>query len=451
MKGTYSAEVCPAGQYVISEKCYTCFVGYYCPGVNSLTTGTGAKKCPSGTTSAAGSKSEADCIAEVTTCNSGQYLEGGMCKACPSGTTSDGKAKSKEECKPTVSCNEAGKYYNESSKSCVNCEAGYYCPSGTHVRTKCNSGFTSNAGSDSAEDCNLRVDTSYSPTAGKCGDAHISFDISRFGMKDYTCTSGGKQYYYGLCTKTSQDHITCEMDSSTESCSKGQISENGKCYVNIKFFNGDTLVKQDRCEVPSGSTSCSENIVTPGAQTKEGFEFKGWGNTKDCSSSGTGSNYTLKPSVSKDYYACFATKSSGGSTTTDDNFDISKCKFLATTKVVYTQEYLNCKYVNISYGSARNEYTESNIKSCCQSKGYTYYAPNFTTGYEYCLICGGGSGGGGGGGNNDSSYSSYSSNNNTQNTTQNPKTGNIAIFIVWVIALGTVVYAWIFYKQSRFE
>ena len=38
---------------------------------------------------------------------------------------------------------------------------------------------------------------------------------------------------------------------------------------------------------------------------------------------------------------------------------------------------------------------------------------------------------------------------NPSNVEDNPKTGSVAIFIVWIIALGTLVYAGVYFKQAR--
>ena len=48
--------------------------------------------------------------------------------------------------------------------------------------------------------------------------------------------------------------------------------------------------------------------------------------------------------------------------------------------------------------------------------------------------------------------SSTSSNPPSSSTvTENPKTGSIAIFMVWVIAIGTLIYSIAYFKQSKFE
>ena len=56
-----------------------------------------------------------------------------------------------------------------------------------------------------------------------------------------------------------------------------------------------------------------------------------------------------------------------------------------------------------------------------------------------------------------SSSSSKSSSSSTvltsssSNVDDNPKTGSVAIFMVWVIALGTLIYSFVYFKQSKFE
>ena len=44
-----------------------------------------------------------------------------------------------------------------------------------------------------------------------------------------------------------------------------------------------------------------------------------------------------------------------------------------------------------------------------------------------------------------------SSNPSSSNVDKNPQTGSVAIFIVWVIALGMLVYSIVYFKQSKFE
>ena len=48
-----------------------------------------------------------------------------------------------------------------------------------------------------------------------------------------------------------------------------------------------------------------------------------------------------------------------------------------------------------------------------------------------------------------SSSPSSSTPSSSSNVDENPKTGSVAIFLVWIIALGTLVYAGVYFKQVR--
>lgn len=96
--------------------------------------------------------------------------------------------------------------------------------------------------------------------------------------------------------------------------------------------------------------------------------------------------------------------------------------------------------------------------------GPNFFANKDDSGNFYNLIgdssfycCDGDSTGGGGGDipdpiPNPPTTSSTSSNPPSSSTvTENPKTGSIAIFMVWVIAIGTLIYSIAYFKQSKFE
>lgn len=96
--------------------------------------------------------------------------------------------------------------------------------------------------------------------------------------------------------------------------------------------------------------------------------------------------------------------------------------------------------------------------------GPNFFANKDDSGNFYNLIgdsswycCDGDSTGGGGGDipdpiPNPPTTPSTSSNPPSSSTvTENPKTGSIAIFMVWVIAIGTLIYSIAYFKQSKFE
>lgn len=236
-------------------------------------------------------------------------------------------------------------------------------------------------------------------------------------------------------------------------CIKKQISS-----ITITFMNGDTKVKTESCTVPSGSQSCTNSIVAPGPQTSSDSNkvFNGWGEKDGCTSGSYTANAALRPTASRVYYACYRDASGDNKPSTD--FSANKCTYSSLYTVTRDTRYLNCKYTNITYNNSATEDTVGNVSACCSAKGYMWVGENFTSsgyGNEYCLVCEGSSGGttptNPDKPDNPSNPSSTPSStpSNPSNITDNPKTGSVAIFLVWIIALGTLVYAGVYFKQAR--
>lgn len=258
----------------------------------------------------------------------------------------------------------------------------------------------------------------------------------------------------------------CVRDSS--SCwSKSSSSSSTGNNITIRFYNGYALVKEESCV----KGSCN-SIIAPGTQpipkersaykfyndsTK--YEFTGWGSSSCLTTVGYGASYPANHSfdnksltASAVYYACYREKKT---VEEPDKFDVNKCNFSQEFTVTYDVNYKNCKYINIGYNNSQSERTEANVKACCIAKGWTWVGSNFNSSgndYEYCVKCGGSSP-------SPSSPSSPSIPSSTPSSTpssssnidKNPQTGSIAIFMVWVIALGALVYSFFYFKQSRFE
>lgn len=258
----------------------------------------------------------------------------------------------------------------------------------------------------------------------------------------------------------------CVRDSS--SCwSKSSSSSSTGNNITIRFYNGYALVKEESCV----KGSCN-SIIAPGTQpipkersaykfyndsTK--YEFTGWGSSSCLTTVGYGASYPANHSfdnksltASAVYYACYREKKT---VEEPDKFDVNKCNFSQEFTVTYDVNYKNCKYINIGYNNSQSERTEANVKACCIAKGWTWVGSNFNSSgndYEYCVKCGGSSP-------SPSSPSSpsipsstpLSTPSSSSNIDKNPQTGSIAIFMVWVIALGALVYSFFYFKQSRFE
>lgn len=301
----------------------------------------------------------------------------------------------------------------------------------------------------------------------------VSDDSSSSGA----CYVANHRYVWLLTDPNNSSYTKVDKSSAQCSgCESGYVDDNeGYCieddditYVTLRFMNGDNLVKSESCTFkPSVASRCSNSIIAPGAQTKIGdttgeYTFNGWGEADGCAAGSYTANASFAPAVSKTYYACYK-KTSDDDKTSD--FDSSKCTYSSLYTVTRDERYLNCKYTNITYNNSAMEDTSGNIKACCTNKGYTWVSENFTSsgyGNEYCIVCSSTSGGGGGGTPTPSSSSSSKPSSSSSltgpgsptpssNVDDNPKTGSVAIFMVWVIALGTLIYSFVYFKQSKFE
>ena len=303
--------------------------------------------------------------------------------------------------------------------------------------------------------------------SGEEGGEYFWYIYKKEGTVEASCYVANNKYQW--FTSPSTDNTWKKVDRPENLCS-GCVAgyskdSNGNCSptVTIVFKNGSTVVKTQSCTIPSGSQTCTTDIIAPGPQTSSDSNkvFNGWGETETCTSGSYTANAALRPASSRTYYACY--RDASDDDTPSKDFSTSKCTYSSLYTVTRDTRYLNCKYTNITYNNSATEDTVGNVKACCSARGYKWIAENFTSsgyGNEYCIVCGGNTGGGG---SNPSSSSSStpSSSSSTPSTTpssvpssssnieDNPKTGSVAIFIVWIIALGTLVYAGVYFKQVR--
>lgn len=300
---------------------------------------------------------------------------------------------------------------------------------------------------------------------GKCGDATVFSSIKN----GYICNDGSK-YNSGILVGTCED-----IDGTTYDYYKyikqSTSSDSSKTYK-VTFKNtDDSTIYERSCDVPAGSTSCTVNangtVPKNSDSSSKNQYFRGWG-SKGCTSSDYQANASFTISKNTVYYACY--DSAGLSGSEDSDWSKDNCTYSAESTVTRDEEHLNCKYINISYRNSPNGFTFGNIQACCNKygNGYTFISKNFTSsgaGYEYCIKCSS-SGGGGGSITPDptpdptptpTSKPSTSTPTNpptstpSSNVDENPKTGSIAIFMVWVIAIGTLIYSIAYFKQSKFE
>lgn len=324
-----------------------------------------------------------------------------------------------------------------------------------------------------------KVDYDKNASCSENGGSHTLYKFEKTG-----CASGYTENAAGVCVKnSSESEVGCYIannryqwstvdlgspwkkvdipKANCSGCAAGYVENaDGDCIkkqissITITFMNGSTKVKTESCTVPSGSQSCTNSIVAPGPQTSSDSNkvFNGWGEKDGCTSGSYTANAALRPTVSRVYYACYRDASGDGKPSAD--FSASKCTYSSLYTVTRDTRYLNCKYTNITYNNSATEDTVGNVSACCSAKGYMWVSENFTSsgyGNEYCLVCEGSSGG-----NTPSNPSTPSSStpssstpSSSSNVDENPKTGSVAIFLVWIIALGTLVYAGVYFKQVR--
>ena len=435
-KGTYSAgtvltkdtKYCSkSGDVVSGSKC--------CPSGYVVATG-GALCCPTGynkldsvnllCSDSKGNTKNAETARTIKTCKAGNILNGNTCTINSASTS----------CPP-------GKYYFDQSSQPQNCETcvpGTYCPGGTTSGIPCGSGnYCPEYGLSEPKRCpddKPLTKTIYSKSINDCYASSTSCENT---------SQGECAVKYGASN--------CVMDSNGCWVKKS----NGGETITLRFYNGSKLVKSESCFKANGSDSCKDTIYAPGPQTKAGKIFNGWGEKDGCTTGSYTANASFRANTSRNYYACYTDTIDN---TPSSTFDKSKCTYSNDTAVVRDDRYKNCKYTNITYNNSASELTEENAKACCIARGYTWVRENFTSsgyGYEYCIKCSSG-----GDVTPDpipdpdpepptSTPTNPPTSTPSSNVDENPKTGSIAIFMVWVIAIGTLIYSIAYFKQSKFE
>lgn len=471
-KGTYSAgtvltkntKYCSNSRYVLNgNKCCPSGYGLYNGGVSCCPSGYSWSSDDSICVNSSGKQISPTAAVAASTCKAGNILNGNTCTA-----------NSSSSCTYTS----AGYCQNATGKSCVIDAKGCYVPM-DEISCK----YATIAACEKANpgwNCSFKggcpVPTSEVP-AGSCaaGKYYVDGTGCLDCMAGTYCEAGSTQgtpcligYY---CPAKSAKPTKCPTErpyskiySTKESDCKAETDDGAT--ITLKFMNGSTLVKSESCFKANDSDSCKDTIYAPGPQTKTGKIFNGWGESNGCTVGSYTAYGSFRANTSRTYYACYTDKIDD---TPSSTFDKSKCTYSNDTAVVRDDRYKNCKYTNITYNNSASELTEGNAKACCIARGYTWVRENFTSsgyGYEYCIKCAGGtppstsepepSTGDPKPSTGDPTPTSKPSTSTptstpSSNVDENPKTGSIAIFMVWVIAIGTLIYSIAYFKQSKFE
>lgn len=473
-KGTYSAgtvltkntKYCSKSRYVLNgNKCCPSGYGLYNGGVSCCPSGYSWSSGDSICVNSSGKQISPTAAVPASTCKAGNILNGNTCTA-----------NSSSSCTYTS----AGHCQTATGKSCVIDAKGCYVPvsSGSNP-VKCDYATiaaceTNNPGWICAFDNGCPVKKSKRGNGIMCPGGTYYADPTCYRCLPGTyCPANtpddsrvlqcDKGYY---CPEGSSEQIRCPVDRPYSEARSNSLSDckaetDDGARITLRFYNGSTLVKSESCFKANGSDSCKDTIYAPGPQAKTGKIFNGWGEKDGCTTGSYTANASFRANTSRNYYACYTDTIDD---TPSSTFDKSKCTYSNDTAVVRDDRYKNCKYTNITYNNSASELTEGNAKACCMARGYTWVRENFTSsgyGYEYCIKCSSG-----GDVTPDpipdpdpepptstptNPPTSTPTSTPSSNVDENPKTGSIAIFMVWVIAIGTLIYSIAYFKQSKFE
>lgn len=206
------------------------------------------------------------------------------------------------------------------------------------------------------------------------------------------------------------------------------------------FKNGSTTYDTKTCTTSVGGSSCSMPI--PSAPSKSGYTFKGWGNNDGCSSGST-SSFTVTSNVTK--YACWVANSTGDDTPSNPTTYTYTATFNANGGTLNGSSTKSCTSTSSSCTitglptATKSGYTFKGwgTSNSCTSGNTSSLVLNLTNKTYYACY------------EKDAVVEEPEEDDNNQNITENPQTGQIAIFVVWVIALAAIVYSVWYFKKIR--
>lgn len=332
-----------------------------------------------------------------------------------------------------VSCDK-GKYLDSNNK-CVTCGAGKLCIDGK-TQMNCKAGYYCTGTSQHV-----------------CGTGKYCIDGKR-----YSCDAGKTTN-----TETSTSESDCISITSPDRGAGCYVSGNAPLSTAKRYprdpGTGYSLVDDKNCDktcgagkyinegdLQSGCTDCEIGFYCVGdnsiTQCPNGKTTNGRGKTSenDCIDSGE------SPGGNVTGYKIFLYNAEGNehrsTCNTGTNGIITSCTVTPST---ICESWSTTKYdknndtqeVAITSGALMTNKFTSNVTYYC--KAGTSQHPGGNPSYPSNPS-------------NPSSNPSTSSNPPSSSTvTENPKTGSIAIFMVWVIAIGTLIYSIAYFKQSKFE
>lgn len=361
---------------------------------------------------------------------SGYVLNGNKC--CPSGYGLYNGG---------VSCCPSGYSWSSGDSICVNSSGKQISPTAAVAASTCKAGNILNGNT-----CTANSSSSSSSSSSSCPPGQYYFDQSSQPLKCETCRPGT------YCPGGTEAAVACEPGYY---CPESGLSAQVKCPPDKPNSNGYSKSINDcyattkpaadgQCYINTAFNKYEWKTTTPGS----GYTLASGITQSNCIGCAKGyvENNEGDCVVSSDSdreYACYTRNDTNGTRVWTNNPSSTWTKNNITSANSCKDCYKCIKNGEVSYylGIISNDncffYSHSNTSSSCP---------------------------GGSTGDGDipdppipdpPSTSSTPTNPPTStpssNVDENPKTGSIAIFMVWVIAIGTLIYSIAYFKQSKFE
>jgi len=250
---------CSVGYFMGQNGCEACPAGSYCDNGTSKTT------CPSGTTSDVGATSESDCYkTNVTSCDMGQYLSGGICYQCPIGYYCQGVDKiacsgsSYQDQTGQASCKFCSGWTNSSNTSCFTdtCDSGYY--QGENGCTVCPAGYSCDGTSKTA--CSGANQYQDQTGQSSCKTCPYIVNEDHTSCTQPPCSAG---YYMGenTCEKCPGGYY-CADGSTKEECPAGTTSNMGATSADDCYEIADVSQCSVSVSIDSSNVSIDEDNIS---------------------------------------------------------------------------------------------------------------------------------------------------------------------------------------------
>lgn len=173
-------------------------------------------------------------VIECRQCPADFYCGGGnSVLPCPEGTSSPPQSETMEDCKVPETC--AGSYseticvssnlgceWSSSDNKCVKCPRGYYCDSIPPYKHACSTGYTSDEGARTKDECKI-----------VCAD---------YGTNETWCTTAAGCYYdNGICKECDVGNYCGPNKKEQTPCPLGATSDAGAKGITDCYFSEITI------------------------------------------------------------------------------------------------------------------------------------------------------------------------------------------------------------------